>query len=426
MSLLKKFFGQRDPLTQTRQFSAQGNWAAAFIEVKKIDRATLSPQELEEVAALEVRAGDKLAELNLAEGEGEMQNGNLLRAREHFQLACEQAQSPELVRQVDASLAGLEQGNAGRRQSAPVGQPAADSGGCGPACGPHGRVAAAYAGDDLDEETHFEVLLATLPEPLAKRYLAAGDAFRRAWLASHQEDPRPALELLEEVPEAERDGLFYSERGSLRGRSRDLQGALADLRRAMTDEPDLFTAMNATVDLLVGSGQHDEAERLLRKTLAEQRFPGYCRATLAQLLAHRGQEDDALELAGQALGDGYADPAAVQLCAAILEKKERFSEAEAMLAKLPGGGCSGGGHPLLAEFWLRREKNLDKALEMFKGALLQEPGNLLWRLRIAQTYMARGWKSEAAEQLDRLLAHDDLTRELRSEVQTAADQLRQA
>jgi hypothetical protein len=40
--------------------------------------------------------------------------------------------------------------------------------------------------------------------------------------------------------------------------------------------------------------------------------------------------------------------------------------------------------------------------------------------------MARGWKSEAAEQLDRLLAHDDLTRELRSEVQTTADQLRQA
>ena len=48
------------------------------------------------------------------------------------------------------------------------------------------------------------------------------------------------------------------------------------------------------------------------------------------------------------------------------------------------GGCGGGAHPLQAEFWLRHGKNLDRALESFKGALRHELDNPRWLLRIAQ------------------------------------------
>ncbi len=426
MSFLKKLFGQRDPLQQMRHFADQGNWASAFIAVRKMEYENLSAEERAEVAALEVHAGDKLAELNLVEGEGQIGNGNLLRARDHFQLACEQARSPALRQQAEAALASLDRGELPQdlNRSATAVAAGCD---CGSARGSQGGQAIGTEDDGLDDDVRFEVLLATLPEALAARYLAVGDPFRRAWLASHDDDPRRALELLEAVPEAERDALFYCERGNLRGRSHDLKGALADLRRALADEPDLFVALSTTVGLLAGSGQAEEAEQLLRKTLAEERFPGYCQANLAQLLAHRGAEEEALQLAGQAVAAGFTDPATMQLCATILEKRKRFDEAEAMLARLPAGaGCAGGVHPLLAEFWLRRKKNLDKALEAFKGALRKEPDDPRWLLRIAQTYLARGWKNEAAEQLDRLLAHQGLTEEVRSEVQATADQLREA
>ncbi len=422
MSLLKRIFGQRPPLEQLRQFAAQENWAAVFIAVRKIDRAGLAAPEQEEVAALEEHAGDKLAELNLDEGAGEARIGNLLRARDHFQLACEQARSAALRQRSEAALVKLDRGDLEPDGKSSTRAAAA----CGSGCStPRDLKAEAFDGAELDDEVRFEVLLATLPEDLAERYLAAGDTFRRAWLASHEEDPAHALELLELVPAVERDALFYCERGNLKARNRDLPGALTDLHKAMVDDPYLFVALSTTVDLLVGSGHLDTAEQLLRKGLAEERFQTYCQANLAQVMAHRGDEGAALEFAGQALAAGSADPPTVQLCAKILEQRERFAEAEAMLGRLPASGCGGGAHPLLAEFWLRRNKNLDQALEIFKGTLRQDPDNPRWLLRIAQTDLARGWKNEAAEQLDRLLAHVGLTDELRIEVQTTAEQLRQ-
>lgn len=423
MGIFKNMFGKRDPLDQLRRDFSQRNWAAAFSAACLLERSQLPPEEQEEVADIVQQAGDRLAELNLFEGEGEVRNGRLVRAREHFQLARQQAQSPELQQRAEASMVEL-------GQSAP---PASDigkakpDGGCA-ACGPSGQPRdaepEAVPDDSLDDEARFEVLLATLPEELAQRYMDTGPAFRQAWLASHEDDPRRALELMTAVPDSQRDALFHSERGNLKARCGDFEAAHADLARALADEPDLFVALSGMVELLAAGGHLQETEQLLQKTLAEDRFQAYCWANLAQLHAQRGEDDAALDLASKALATGQAGQGSVLLCARILEDQERFAEAEAVLAKLPAGGCGGGAHPLLAEFWLRRGKHLDKALETFKGALRQEPGNPRWVLRIAQVYLARGWHSEAAEQLDRLLAHEGLDEELRRETQATAAQLR--
>ena len=84
--------------------------------------------------------------------------------------------------------------------------------------------------------------------------------------------------------------------------------------------------------------------------------------------------------------------------------------------QLPGGGCSGGPALPLAEFWLRHGKNLDKALEAFKGALRQEPSNPRWLLRVAEVYLARGWKKEGEHILCKLLADADLDPELSARI----------
>jgi tetratricopeptide (TPR) repeat protein len=81
---------------------------------------------------------------------------------------------------------------------------------------------------------------------------------------------------------------------------------------------------------------------------------------------------------------------------------------------------------MLAELWLRRQKNLDQALESFKGAMRQERDNPRWLLRIAQVYLAKGWRKEAAEQVERLIQQRDLPEEIRAEVKFVADQLQES
>jgi tetratricopeptide (TPR) repeat protein len=208
-------------------------------------------------------------------------------------------------------------------------------------------------------------------------------------------------------------------------RCQDYRKAYDDLQAALAAEPDLFPAFETMVSLLSDSGRLKELDGLLRRSIESGRFSGFCWSKLAQLLLHHGDEDAALEAGSRALATGEGvSLETVVLCARLLEQKERFDEAEALLMQLPAAGCGGGAHPLLAEFWLRRGQHLDRALESFKGALRQDPENPRWLLRIAQVYLARGWKSEAAEQLDRLMTRGGLSDELRNEVQQTADQLR--
>ena len=103
---------------------------------------------------------------------------------------------------------------------------------------------------------------------------------------------------------------------------------------------------------------------------------------------------------------------------------ERYDDAEKILMRLPAGVCGGGVHPMLAEFWLRRGQNHNKTLESFKGALRQERDNPRWLLRIAQVYLAKGWKKEAAEQVQRLMQQGNLPEQIRAEVNAVADQLK--
>jgi len=420
MSLFKSWFGKTDPVEELGKLHARREWAALLAAARKLDAAALAPEVQAQVVAWTAEAGNRLAELNLDEGEGALRTGNLLKAREHLQLAVTQAQGGTLRERAELLLARLDPGAPATAKPESGGSPGCGSG-CGPTCAPDppGEEAA-----ELDAAGRLELLLATLPGELSGRYAAAGEEFLQAWLAAQEGDDQRALALFDKVPEAQRGTLFRAERGVVLARNQQPAAAEADLRAALAALPELFHPFDALVTLLAVTRRHAELEQLLRQALDEGRFAGYCWARLSQLEAGRGNVTAALEAGARALAEGELDPATVLMCAELLEGEGRHAEAEALFTRLPSAGCGGGAHPLLAEFWLRHGKNLDRALESFKGALRHELDNPRWLLRIAQVYIAKGWKKDAVGPLESLLQRSGLPEELAEEARAAAEAIR--
>lgn len=400
MSLFKKIFGKKDPVEEMRRLYAQQDWASLLNAASRVEKSALD------------------------EGSWAQKSGNLLRAREDYQLAIELARSAGIRERAEAALSALDRGELPPSREEAAAGPAIHAGcnsGCSSATGP----AVTREAMDLDEEARLELLLATMPGDLAERYLAAGTAFRQAWLAAQDGDDGQAMELLAKVPEAERNALFLFERGALMLRNKQPKKAYQDLQAALAAEPDLFPAYDALVEALLATGRIGELEKSLKQNLAAERFIGYSWARLAELHARRQEPEPALAAGLKAIEEGIMDSGLYTLCAQLLEQAERFDEAEALLKRLPGGGCGGGAHPLLAEFWIRRGQHYDRALESFKGAMRQERDNPRWLLRISQVYLAKGWRKEAAEQIELLMSQGGLPEQIRAEVKSVADQLQQ-
>jgi tetratricopeptide (TPR) repeat protein len=412
MSLFKSLFGKSDPVEELGKLRTRQEWAALLTAAKRLERAVLAPEVQAQVAAWEAEAGDRLAQLNLDEGAGALRTGNRLKARDHLQLAVGQARTVALRERAEQLLAGLDSGAAAPAM-AEAGAAAGCGSGCGPSCAPPGPEAS--ADDELDAAGRLELLLATLPGELAGSYAAAGEEFLQGWLAAQEGDDARALALFAEVPVAQQGALFHAERGVVLARNGQAVTA------ALAAVPELFHPFDALVTLLAITDRHDELEELLRQALAEERFAGYCWARLAQLEAGRGNVAAALAAGEQALVEGELDAATVLMCAELQEREGFHAEAEALFARLPSGGCGGGAHPLLAEFWLRHGKNLDRALESFKGALRHELDNPRWLLRIAQVYIAKGWNKDAVGPIESLLQRGGLPNDLAVEVRAAAE-----
>jgi tetratricopeptide (TPR) repeat protein len=421
MSLFKNLFGKSDPVAELGKLHARREWAALLTAARRLERGSLPPEVQAQVSGWEVEAGDQLAQVNLDEADGALRLGNIRKAMEHLQLAQQQARSAALGERVAQGLAALAKGAPAAGVAAVKAEAAGCGGGCGPSCAPAASAPAEEA--DLDAEGQLELLLATLPAELAAQYAAAGPTFLQGWLAAQEGEDARALELFDKVPDGERGPLFRAERGVLLARTGKAGAAEKDLRVALQELPDFFPAFDAMATVLATTRRYAELEQLLRAALAAGRFPGYCWTGLAQIEAGRGNLDAALEAGSNALAAGATDQDTIVFCAQLHERAGHQEAAEAVLTRLPSGGCGGGAHPLLAEHWLRHGKNLDRALESFKGALRHEMDNPRWLLRIAQVYIAKGWKKDAAGPIDSLLQRPGLPEALAAEVRAAATAL---
>lgn len=417
MSFFGKLFGNKDPLDSLRRAVQQKRWADALVFSEDITPDRLPPTALEEFHALQTAAGDALAQMNLEEAEACRRSGDLDRAAEHFALASRQARSEHLQQRISAS----------RQVTAPspvLASVAASSHDCHSSCTSGCTPAAAaqppnIPENHLDTQTRWDLMLATYPADMAARYEGRGQGFQLAVLAAHDGDEQTALNLFEKVPEANRDDLFYFERGSLHAHSGETALARKDFAQAVELNPELLPALDALLTLELDHGWGEDAELRLQQLLATGAAPVLCYERLALLRYRKGDLQAAAELGQQALVKGSSEPQTILLTAQLLEAAGNLQGAEAVLQRLQGGGCGGGGPVALAEFWLRHNRQLDKALESFKSAFRQENDNPRWALRIGQVYLAKGWKKEGLPLVQAALKDPKLGPDLQQEA--AAD-----
>lgn len=414
MSFLKKLFGGGPSLEGLRKAVAQERFADAKVMAEEMRAKDLPAAEMAEIDQLQSAAGDGLARLNLGEAVGFQRTGDAALAQEHFELALSQVCSEGLRREIEAARSAVP-------KTAEVAAPAkAHGGGSCASCGP--QVMEPLSSDDIefpDHESQFELILTSYPPAIADRYRQKGEQFLQAFLLSHSGQDEAALPHWQQVPPNEHDDLYWFELGAAQARSG--QGALGrkSLERALQLNPAMLPATEMLVQLFISLGETEEALQVLQRMLGKGENPAFCHVQLTLVRMQRKETELALGHARQAIAIGVLDGNFLQLTASLLEQAGELEEAEEVLRRMPaGGGCGGGGMSLpLAEFLLRQKRELGKVLDTFNAACQQDPQNPRWQLRVAQTYLARNWKKEGLELMNKVVGDPRLEPQLQREAE---------
>jgi tetratricopeptide (TPR) repeat protein len=407
--VFSRLFGKKNPLDRLRRAVGENRWADALRLSEDMDLSALSPREVDEAQSLAAQAGDALARINLDEGRACLRMGEAEKGQEHLELALSQVRDQQLRREIEEILIAEPASTA---SVAPAGAASHCGGG---SCGSPGPASAPASQDasGLDEASRFELMLSSYPPDLAQRYAMASALFRQAFFAAHEGRTDEAFALYDQIPDQERDDLFYFERGSLAARSGDAQEARRDLAAALEANATHALALEALITLDLAENQLENARAHAWKGVETGTAAGFCLGRLAYIESREGNLSQALIYARQAMQAGPMEPDIVLLTASLLERQGELGEAERLLSALGGGGCKGGSSAYLAEFWLRHERNLDKALDAFNQAARQEPDNPRWMLRIGETYLARGWKKDGLALVNKALQHPRLQPEIK-------------
>lgn len=409
MGFLKKIFGGGASIAGLRKAVEQKRFADAKLLAEQLLEQPLADAEVAEAKQLQVAAGDGLARLNLEEGLGFQRSGDAERAAEHLQLALQQVCSATLR----SEIAQLAEEPLIPIVEAP--EPSHAGGSCG-SCGPQELEPLSNDEFDLpDRDSQLELLLTSYPPQIADLYRQKGDPFLQAFLLSNSGQDEEALPIWQQVKPEDQDALYWFEFGSAQARCGAEKKARKSLEKALQIDPRMTAATETLVALLVSLGEADNALTLLQQLLEGGQDPAFCHVQLTIVRLQKQQTELALGHARQALAVGVTAPDFLQLAASLLEQAGELEEAEAVLQRLPGGGCGGGISLQLAEFLLRQERDLARILDTFNDACRKDPQNPRWQLRVAQTYLARNWRKEGLALLNKVVDDPRLDAELKQE-----------
>jgi len=412
MGFIGKLFGSKPSLEKMRSALEQGSYADALHLGEDL---LAGGDETSELAESLIAASDGLARMNYDEGIRSQQAGDTQLAVEHLQLALAQARSVALIREIDLALAHDPTSVQLRPedQPQPVLSKGASCAGCSPA-----SVSAEVSTDELpDLQSQIELIIASYPAEMQQAYLSRSKPFMQAFMLVHCGEDLQALPLWEEVPREERDEIYLFELGCLYARQGEAGKGVAMLRQALELSPGNGLMIDALLSLLVDQGDQSAASKFLQAQIDTGANPAFCYARLCELQATSQETSAAYESANKALAGGYAEPDFLVLAASLFEAVGRVEDAEQMLAGLPGGGCGGGINLPLAELWLRQNRELARVLDAFNDACRQEPENPRWQLRVAQTYLARKWRKQGLDLLQRVVGDPRLEEGLRLEAE---------
>ncbi len=412
MGFFSKLFGTKTSVESLQRAVEQKRYADAIFLADELGNHPLDDESAALVAQWRAKAGDGLARLNLLEARAKQASGETDEANDYFAMALQYAHSDDVKEEI-AQTRQLPYEILSSRES--------DS---GPGCS-----TCVSAGDnqpdmdvlaDVDDAIHFDLILTSYPESQRARYQHRGQYFIDAFLRSHEGNDFQANELFKKVNEADRDDLYWFEVGSLQARMGHLTEAKSSLEQSLQQNPQLFLAVEALVQVLLALGQADDARTFVEGNIpadSEDDFSSY-HALLVNIHSQRHDWSAAVTHVRYCLQKGYSDPGFIALAAVVMEKVGDFAEAENLLKRLPtGGGCKGNQINLsLAEFYLRHERELEKAFSSFNAAVKQDPENPRWRLRLAQTCFARKWHQDGLQLLQQLGDTPNLPAELEAEV----------
>lgn len=408
MGLFGSFFSSKVNVAALQKALAQKRFADARYLAGELAQQDLSAADKDVVAQLDAEAGDALAQLNLIEAVACQRNGDTVQANIHFELALEQVSSAELKSEVEqARYVDVTE------VIAPAAETTATCNACSTSPLPSTSAEAALVNDD---EIQFELILMSYPETIRTGYQQKGRIFKNAFLLAHEGRDGEALPLFEQVPVEEQDSSYWFELGALYARNGSSEVALSALNKSLQQNPEPSLSIQALVDLLLELERPAEALELIEDMLQQGKNAAFCAAQLAAIHACNQHWKAGAQQVRIALTGGYDPAGFIPLAASILEHDGALGEAEAVLKTLPAGGCQGGLPPLLAEFYLRHNRELEKVFASFNAAVRQEPDSPRWKLRLAQSCLARGWSEDGATLLHELISDPELSPLLQQEV----------
>jgi tetratricopeptide (TPR) repeat protein len=413
MGLFSKLFGSKPSLGSLQRAVEQKRFADAIYLADELNGHPLDDAAAALVTRWRAEAGDGLARLNLLEARAKQDSGEAAEANDYFAMALQYVHSDDLKEEI------------AQARSIPfevLPSPESDPGpGCHSCHAADGNQRDLDAVADVDDAVRFDLILTSYPESQRERYQHRGKDFVAAFLLAHEGRDVQANELFKTVNDAERDDLYWFEVGSLQARMGHLAEARESLEQSLQQNPELFLAVEALVQVLLTLGQTQDARTFIEGKISadNQEDFSFYHALLVSIHSRRHDWAAAAVHVRHCLQAGHSDPAFLPLAAAVMEKVGDLAAAETLLKRLPsGGGCKGNHINLqLAEFYLRHERESEKVFSSFNAAVKQDPDNPRWRLRLAQTCFARKWHKDGLQLLRQLGDTPALPAEIEDEVE---------
>ncbi|HMB16687.1 MAG TPA: tetratricopeptide repeat protein [Pelovirga sp.] len=413
MGFLSKLFGAKISVEALQHALQQKRFADAVYLADELANQPLGIGDVALVAQWRAEAGDGLARLNLLEARAKQDNGEADEANDYFAMALQYAHSADLKEEIaQARQIPFEVLSSSESDPEP---------GCSTCVAVGDNQQDTNTLVDVDDATLLDLILTSYPESQRERYQHRGKDFVTAFLQAHEGNDVQADELFKKIEGTQRDDLYWFEVGSLQARMGNLTQAKASLEQSLQQNPDLLLAVEALVEVLLALGQIDDARIFIEGKIDPDNDDNHSPYHALLVSIHsQGQDWPAAVIhVRHCLQKGYSEPAFIALAAAVMEQVGELAEAEDLLKRLPaGGGCKGSSTNLqLAEFYLRHERELEKAFSSFNAAVKQDPGNPRWRLRLAQTCFARQWHNDGMQLLRQLGDTSTLTPEMAAEVE---------
>lgn len=347
--VFSRFFKKdyRHYLTQGEKYLQGERYADArtsFIEASE----RVGKDAVEDARLIDERlafAGNKLAELNLHEGERSITGGDLAKAEEHFQLAVTFASDPALRNQAEKALKGLD-----LPQGAPAGPAASPAkkeahqhvgGGCGGCGGGHDDPPPMTEEPDhnLSDHDRVHLLYGPLPGDLPERYAALGEDFAKAFLLIHEGDDAQAFPILEKMYLSSTSDIVNYELALILYRARQPKESAQVLEQALRINPMNPLCHLTRVHMDIDAGRFQSAVANLKKMRELDIMADTALFMLGDLHAGAGDKTAAMEYFTQALEIPSLARSAAERIMPMLTETGRTQEAQFLAKKYLKGCC---------------------------------------------------------------------------------------